>query len=508
MDHRRLLRSGAMALALCASSALAAPTFTTTSTCYPEAVVGKEYRCNAEGRVQATGQGTILYSLIDGPAGMRVDPLAGTVRWTPTAVATAVGFTLQAKDELGETRQAFQIAVKDVFEPPNTVTASVSSNTALGAAPLAVTFTLTASSSLLDQIDVVWEAGDGSAKERGDGATWTHTYRLPGVYLARATAYDQHGAFAVAEKLIEVKSAAGQLPPRARITANVTSGPEPLSVALACDCVAGSGAISKYLWSLNGHAWSTAQTVTGSLPAGRYQVGLMVVDANGLATRTEVELTATKEGNVPPRCFARAEPSVGIVPAEVVYSVTAEPGTANLKRVEWTLDDWSVVRAFTAARAYDTAGWYVARVEVEDELGFKCQSSATFAGTSASGAMPPALLSGASSAAVCGERYEYQPSILGDGAFTWSLSEHAPAGMSVEASTGKISWMPTPAQRGEYSFALTATGDAGKATEYVWLQVTCPDKLDLEAAGCATGGFELVAGGALLVAWALRRRRR
>ena len=112
----------------------------------------------------------------------------------------------------------------------------------------------------------------------------------------------------------------------------------------------------------------------------------------------------------------------------------------------------------------------------------------------------------------CGEVYAYdgdgKADAVGSPAIAWSLGRSssgagAPSGMSVDPSTGAVSWTPDAKTFGPTRVTLVAQNEAGAAEQDFLVQVDCPGAA--KPCGCAAGDF---APAVLLALLALRRRRR
>jgi hypothetical protein len=135
------------------------------------------------------------------------------------------------------------------------------------------------------------------------------------------------------------------------------------------------------------------------------------------------------------------------------------------------------------------------------------------AGTLADGGIPPPgsiaprFLSQGGSVAYCGEQYRYSsrhvPDVIGDGPLTFSLAGGVPAGATVNASTGELSWTPTVDEVGEHTFTLSVSGPGGSAAQQLDVSVECNTRPPLKAGCNSVAG--LISALALIVL--LRRRR-
>jgi hypothetical protein len=108
----------------------------------------------------------------------------------------------------------------------------------------------------------------------------------------------------------------------------------------------------------------------------------------------------------------------------------------------------------------------------------------------------------------CGTPYRYglstTPAVEGTGPFSFSLQGDAiPAGLSVDPTTGALTWTPTRGQAGQWSFILRAQSAEGEALQTVTVVVECAGASNAQL-GCGCG--EAPAALAWLIALALRAR--
>ncbi len=86
-------------------------------------------------------------------------------------------------------------------------------------------------------------------------------------------------------------------------------------------------------------------------------------------------------------------------------------------------------------------------------------------------ATPPTISSTPILAATTGQPYTYQTQATGSQPFSWSLTD-APAGMSIDANGGLISW--TPAAAGSFNITVQASNAASTDTQSYTLEVIDP----------------------------------
>jgi hypothetical protein len=120
---------------------------------------------------------------------------------------------------------------------------------------------------------------------------------------------------------------------------------------------------------------------------------------------------------------------------------------------------------------------------------------------------PPLFLTPLPLEARCGTAYNQQPSVSGDGPFTFALEGSAPEGLEVASETGVVSWTPTAQQTGIHSVNLKVHGPAGDAHQSFDLEVSCARQFYGVNNGCGSTGGSLSSALALVLALFVRRRR-
>jgi hypothetical protein len=104
--------------------------------------------------------------------------------------------------------------------------------------------------------------------------------------------------------------------------------------------------------------------------------------------------------------------------------------------------------------------------------------------------LAPTISSAAVTSAVVNTAYAYQVRSTGNPQATYTLTA-APAGMTINANTGLISWTPTYATEGIYSVAVVASNNSGQATQTFSVKVSPPTPTGLTGAGTSTSSSTL-----------------
>ncbi len=278
-----------------------------------------------------------------------------------------------------------------INEPPVAVLdASVES----GPAPLAVSFSGILSRDDGTIVDYRWDFGDPHDSVAASGSAASHTYTLPGTYLAKLTITDNSGQVTVERVAIVVTEA----PPVATI--GVTNDTPPAGDAVLFDAaasVAPTGSVSSYEWNFGDG--TTATGVNAShvyTEPGYYVVTLTVTDSRG-AVCTERCAVFVQEGTPGgdggtcsdpgsscggggdrPLAVISGLPSCsGIVVGQTLvldggYSRAAE---GNLIRYEWDFGDGTTTSGIEVTHIYTSAGRYALTLTVTDDSGVKSSAS-------------------------------------------------------------------------------------------------------------------------------------
>ena len=125
-------------------------------------------------------------------------------------------------------------------------------------------------------------------------STLQHTYQSVGTYEATFTVTDNDGAKCVDSVTISVIQ---NQPPSVTISANPTSGTEPLTVYFTASANDPDGEIESYYWDFGDGVTSTSKNpshtfnATGTLETEYYEVSLTVTDDNGATATDTIMIT-------------------------------------------------------------------------------------------------------------------------------------------------------------------------------------------------------------------------
>jgi PKD repeat protein len=203
------------------------------------------------------------------------------VTWTLSGTAAGAGWI-----------RALRPAVVDPAPsaPPAAPTASFTTSTASGRAPLPVQFTDTSTGS---PTSWTWNFGDGSAATTQNPP---HTYTAAGTYTVTLTAANAGGPSAATTGTITVTAAA--VVPKASFTTPTTTGQAPLPVQFTDTS---TGSPTSWTWNFGDGSKTTKQNPSHTYTAaGTYTVTLAAANATGSSTATTtivVKAPAPAPGN-------------------------------------------------------------------------------------------------------------------------------------------------------------------------------------------------------------------
>ncbi|MDQ3265266.1 MAG: PKD domain-containing protein [Myxococcota bacterium] len=470
----------------------------------PTAAVGVAYQIDADGRVSASGGGTLVYATCGTPpAGFGVDATSGAVSWTPTTAAAVFNLCLRATNESGTTELNFQVTVSATAVE---VVARLTAAPAVARAPAAVTLDASTSTTSGSVLAYRWRFGDGARAET-EAPTVSHSYGLPGSYTAEVTVLDAQGTASHTSTRIQITDQEDRLPPSVKITASTLTGEGSAEIFFGCECTGSSGLVG-YGWDLGTGETATGATLTRSFGPGRYQVRLVVVDANGLTGSDTVEVVVNgPEGQVPPSCSPSLAPPSGLAPLGVAHHANAEPGSSPLEAISWQLADGAASGA-SVSHTYQEPGWYQVQLKVKDTAGLACHATAQVVVIASAAQVPPVFMERyAERQAVCGTDFGHQPVVVGGSPRSFSLGP-APQGMTIDPATGRVAWRPAPWQAvpdaSSHVAELIVSVGGASASQTLNLAVTPCVSTELGTCGCGASG----AGGPLIVLVALLLWRR
>ncbi|MEZ6061266.1 MAG: putative Ig domain-containing protein [Planctomycetaceae bacterium] len=465
-----------------------APAFTTTPPVL--ATLDTQYVYDADA-IDADGD-SLTFSLVDGPAGMTVDPATGLVTWTPTAAQLAThSVTLEVSDGNGGTaRQSFTLCSIDPASIPaddaNTapVITSTPPLTALTGQPFeyrifaqdanddALTFSLNAP-----------PAGATITPITGlQAATFSFTPATVGTQTVEIQVGDGNGGVTIQAFDIQVSDPTGNNAPVISSNPRLTI---PIGRTWAYfvdafdvdnDALVLSLTTSPAAMTLDADARQLLWMPTAA-DIGTHDVTVSVDDGQGgIVTQSFTLDVVSQEANTAPQ----------IVSTPQTFAVAGTAFEYDLLAFDADNDpvQWSLVQA-PAGVSIDPLNGTLRWTPTLNQLGLQ---QFVVQGTDPSFAavtqeftvsvtclnLPPTIASAPGTAAVTDQRYVYPVRAFdpeGD-VLTFSLTT-APAGMQVDPLTGVIRWTPDSTQTGLANVTVVVTDAAGNsATQSFAVNVT------------------------------------
>lgn len=455
-----------------------------TSTPVTSVFVGAPYTYNVANDEE--GQTGFAYGLITAPTGMTINASTGEISWTPTAQQTGQHAVLvRATDLAGNfIDQSFNVTVENSAPTLNPIgPKSVNEGETLS-------FTATATDPNLPNDTLVFslELGPpaGATIDPVTGAfSWTPTELLGGqTFNITVRVTDQAGQFDD-ETITVTVNEVNQAPVLAAIgdkavvkdqlltfTATTTDGDQPaqtLTYSLGAGAPAGA--------AINASTGVFTWTPTAAQAPGTYTLTVRVSD--GTAEDFEQITVFVQNAAAAPELPAVTDPTVN-EGSTVSLNLAATDANLPNDRLTYTIEngpagatiDANGQFAWTTTEA-DGPGTYSVTVAVTDALGLA--DTLTFNVTVNEVNQPPSL-------APIGDRTVNEGELLTFTAvgvdadlpantLTYSLADGAPAGMTINATTGVLTWQTTEANGGQ-SFPITVRVSDGTVETSETLTVT------------------------------------
>ena len=223
-----------------------------------------------------------------------------------------------------------------------------------------------------------WSFGDLNDTTPGTGATPSHTYSAPGMYMVELTVTDNFGLSTTTSGQVIVTSSAGFNPPVAVFTFS-PSAPAP-DQAVAFDGRGSSdlnfdATISSYSWSFGDGGTGTGATPPHTYAsAGSYVVALTVTDNFGLSS--------TSTGSV--RVFAAPSAAFTFSPASPLsgHVVSFRSGGSSdpnsggsISSYSWSFGDGATATGAAPSHTFKHPGAHTVTLTVTDSFGVSASSS-------------------------------------------------------------------------------------------------------------------------------------
>jgi len=177
-----------------------------------------------------------------------------------------------------------------------------------------------------------------------------------------------------------------------RLSANVTTGIEPLAITFNITANSDRGNISFWAFDVNsdgileysdeGEPPKTKQYIYRT--PGTYTAKIMIMDTTGISAHDEVTITVNEIPNVLPNCKLTANPISGGFPLTVTFALSASDTDGTIS--SWSLDidgdgsaeySGSGIPPSTKQYTYQKSGTYTAKLSVKDNDQEKRVSSVT-----------------------------------------------------------------------------------------------------------------------------------
>jgi len=211
-----------------------------------------------------------------------------------------------------------------------------------------------------------WDFGDGSTSTQqtpSDRYGPEHTYNLTGTYTATLTVIDDEGATANQSITIQVTYL-----PIAAVSANVTSGIEPLTVQFTGSGTDRDGQIISYHWDFGDGKTSSQQNPSHTYTSnGTYTATLTVTDNQGGTRANSIPITV--QCNNPPAASASVNTTSGTPPLTVQFTGSGTDLDGQVVSYHWDFGDGSTSTQQSLSHIYTSNGTYIVTLTVTDDKG-------------------------------------------------------------------------------------------------------------------------------------------
>ncbi len=455
-----------------ADSVNAAPTIDSTPTGPATVGLPWQYQLSAD---DADGDGVSL-TLDSAPAGAALDPTTGRLSWTPSTAGT-FSFAITARDGRGGAlTQTFDLQVVAVENAVNNLPVIDSSPTGPALADALHTYALLAHDADGDPLTFSLDAAPtGMSIDSQTGLlTWTPDVALIGTQQAVTIRVDDGRGGVVTQSFDLAVAADTPVDNAAPVIGSTPSGAPTVGRTYRYQVDASDPNGATLTFSLTtAPAGMTINAQTGLLTwtptagqAGPADVVLEVTDGVNVVTQS-FTLTVQSDAN-------NHLPSITSTPGSAValdrpyrYQVLANDPDGDALSfalqdapVGMTIDPQTGLLTWTPTT--DQAGVHTFSILAQDGRGGVAQQEVTLNALTAVDNHAPVIESSPRVNAQLGQLYRYDLRAAdSDGdALTYALTT-APAGMTIDAQTGVLTWTPTSAQLGTHSVSLTVTDARG-----------------------------------------------
>jgi hypothetical protein len=423
----------------------------------------------------------LTFALSSSPAGMTIDPSSGLISWTPgSADVGTTHISVTVSDGQGGTaNQAFDLGVvTDAPDQRPTIASTPGTQAGLNRMYLYKVEAIDPDGDPLTYTLNVEPAG--MTIDAHGLVSWKPTGAQLGPNPVEVEVDDGRGGFAKQGFTVTVVEQGAPQPPA------ITSSPPLVAVVgrtYRYDATASDPTGGTLIWGLDAApAGMSIDPIKGTVlwtatagEVGPQAVIVRVSDAGG-GGQTQSFTVNVQAADVPP-LISSSPPTTASVGALYVYGVratspvesplsfslpTAPAGMtidANLGLILWVPAD----RQFGPDNV---------TIKVDDGFGGSTTQSFTIVVAAAPTVLPPSITSTPPEPATVGSPYVYQVTATDpSGApLTYSLLA-APAGMTIDAASGLVSWTPTASQLGNQSVAIQAADPSGASASQTFTLV-------------------------------------
>jgi RHS repeat-associated protein len=482
-----------------ASTLGTAPVISTPAPTAP-ALVGRPYRYHF--RAQDAEDDTLTFQLTTAPAGMTVDPVTGVLSWTPTAAqvgAQAVTLTVLDSRGLG-TRLPFTVTTRlDAPDDPPTVLSTPRTALRLGNTYL---YQVAAADPNNDPLTYALVTPPAGMSVDANGlVSWQPDPSQQGAHPIQLRVSDGRGGTASQDFTLRVVTSDINLPPAITST---PPGTATVGRPFAYDLTGSDPEGDPLFWGLDeapaGMSLDAARGTLRWTPTGD-QIGsaeVVVRAVDGLGASSTQTFTVVVRGVDLPPAVVSTPPTQGFVGQAYFYAVRADdPESDKLTFALTTRPAGMAINPATGLITWTPAdvqtGLNNVAVLVSDGQGGTATQTYTVVVTAPIN-RPPAISTAPVTDALVGLAYRYGVGATdpeGD-ALTFALPA-APTGMSIDPSTGAVTWTPTASQAGSQRVLLAVTDAAGNVAGQVYtvhVQATnLPPVIDSAPVQSATAGL-------------------
>ncbi len=439
------------------------------------AVAGQVFQYQAHVQ-QADPTLAVTYTLAPGgPAGVTVDPATGVVTWTPTA--DEVGpqtLTLTATDSRGgAATQAFTLDVAPALAPeqPPVITSTPPATTGEG---LTYLYPVLAASPVGAPLTYKLDAAPTGMTISAAGViVWHPTIAQVGTSTIQVEVDDDRGGSATQTFRLTIlaQPPTDQPPVITSTPPGIVTAGQPLVYTPS-----GTGDQGNPLsWSLvTAPPGMSVDPMTGTirwtpLPTqiGAQPVDLRATDSAGQAT--DQKFTLDVRGAVLPPQFTSTPLTQG--GAGTLYTYAAQAVDPQGQALTYTFDAAPIGMTIDPASGMirwtpPTSGTATITLRATDLTGGTATQSFALVVAAAPPDVPPVITSTPPAAVLIGQTYRYQVTSTDPGgvALTFKLLSK-PAGMSIDAATGLVTWTPAANQAGSASVDLAVVDPTGHGSE-------------------------------------------